>query len=197
MHVTQFGTFRCTAVGREPPIEVQRATVTPLGNTGHFRFDGCAEDTLLSPPPPTSLRAFIDSWEDGWPLRHCRLPDTMDHILTAITQGTALACCDGSYMPLLSDTYASTAWILESPCGSTARGVCPVSGPAHDVNAYRGELQGIHCLMLFLEVACTFFGITQGTVLIGCDNKNGVNRSLEDWLRVPSSVKHSDLIKAI
>ena len=44
---------------------------------------------------------------------------------------------------------------------------------------------------------CTFHGITEGRVRLGCDNINGVRRSKGDWLKVSLQAKHADLIRAI
>jgi hypothetical protein len=52
-------------------------------------------------------------------------------------------------------------------------------------------------MLLGLMAFCTFHNITEGAVRLGCDNSSCVRHGQGDWQKVSSSIKHSDLIRAI
>jgi hypothetical protein len=52
-------------------------------------------------------------------------------------------------------------------------------------------------MLLGLLVFCTFHGITEGRVRLGCDNDNSIRHGKGDCLKVSLSTAHADLIRAI
>jgi hypothetical protein len=76
-------------------------------------------------------------------------------------------------------------------------GLTQTSGTEDEVDPYRSELQGVHTMLLGLRVFCTFHGITEGRVRLGCDNDNSVRHGKGDWLKVSLSMAHADLVRAI
>ena len=52
-------------------------------------------------------------------------------------------------------------------------------------------------MLLGLLAFCTFHGITEGSIHRGCDSTNSIPRGQGDWCKVPLSIKHADLIRAI
>jgi hypothetical protein len=76
-------------------------------------------------------------------------------------------------------------------------GTTQTSGEEVDVDPYRSELQGVHAMMLGLFAFCTFYKISEGHVRLGCDNSNSVRHGKGDWCKVPLSIAHADLIRAI
>jgi hypothetical protein len=193
--------FRLTAVSaNRPPVDCLRATAT-LAPGGTVIFEGAA-DAILPPVPtpgPTTISEAVHSLEAGWPLRDSIFPLEGLQIAIAIITGRAQGVCDGSYMPNLSLSLASAAWIIEDPeaPGPACRGACRVSGQPSDTNAYRAELQGIHALLLAATVVCRAHRIGSGALTVGCDCEKGVDLSRPDWLKVNLKCKHVDLVRAI
>ena len=105
------------------------------------------------PPPPSiqSLQDLIASWgEHSWLLLDIKLPATFAPLLDAITDGMALSCCDGSYMPALSTNLGAAAWVIEdSLTGCMMQGATQTSGPGQVVDSYHLELQGVYMLWLY------------------------------------------------
>lgn len=88
-------------------------------------------------------------------------------------------------------------WNECSVTGSFFTGKCQTSGGLGEVNPYRSEIQGIHGMALMTLALCRFGNITSGRVRFGCDNLTGVRHSSFTHTKVPSQVKHADLIRAI
>jgi len=118
----------------------------------------------------------------------------------AIQFGTAHGICDGSYMSEASPEFATTAWLLEDsrfPHQAQCHRIAHVSGVTNDVNAYRAELQGLHALLLVVKSVCSFYLITSGSILIGCDNLGALHQAKQLQELTPCSSAHADLIQAI
>jgi hypothetical protein len=180
------------------PATANRATAW-IDQYGRAHFGGSAPSTLPIPSPLyDTIRQFINSWDDSWPLVDATFPDQLESLVQSILVGTAHGCCDGSYMPELSTELGAAAWIVEDPITNQAiHGTTQTTGEEQVVNAYRSELQGIHSILFMLTAVCTFFHITAGAITIGCDNLAGVDRSNDDWLKVNQTTKHADLVRAI
>jgi len=65
---------------------------------------------ILSGSAPVSL-VDLDS-ADLWPLHSAHFPNSGAPIAAGILAGTALAICDGSYMPKCFPHFAVAAWII-------------------------------------------------------------------------------------
>ena len=116
----------------------------------------------------------------------------------AIANGTALAVCDGSYMPQARQDLGSASWVIK--CGQSKEHCCGViqtSGEMDDVNAYQLELQGIHELLMVIEAICTIYEITSARIQLGCNNKKVVWLSSTYLPQLSSHMKHVDLVWAI
>lgn len=62
-------------------------------------------------------------------------------VAAAIELGTALAVCDGSYMPHARKDLGSAAWIVKCPSLRwNCQGAICTSGETDEVNAYQSEL---------------------------------------------------------
>lgn len=136
-------------------------------------FEGCAALTPLvfGLPPPLVLLPDL-----FWPLQSSSFPG---HGIPQVAQalrhaGTALGVSDGSYMPHMDPSQATAAWTLVDsrlPNNSgRCTGQCSVSGAPDSINSYRAELQGLHCILLAVHTLCNFHLITQGHLLLFCDN---------------------------
>ena len=64
-------------------------------------------------------------------------------------------------------------------------------------NAYRAELTGIYVSMTYALAVCIKHILTSGKIVIGCDNEQGVYLSSILIDRVPTTMKHSDILRAI
>jgi len=124
----------------------------------------------------------IQLWkEQAWPLYSSVFPNQGQAAANAICLGTAQGVCAGSYMSATSPDFAMAAWLLEDSCHphqNLCQGITHISGPTDAVKAYHTELQGLHPLLLAIKGLCSFYAITSGSVIMGCDN-----------LRPPSSAK--------
>jgi hypothetical protein len=125
-------------------------------------------------------------------------PPHPDHLILAIQEGRAHGACDGSYMPALASELGTASWKIEDPQSRQAmQGTVQTSGVATDVDSYHSELQGVHAMLLGLLAFCTFHHITDGSVTLGCDNLSCVRHGQYDWRKVPLSIAHVDLVRAI
>ena len=89
-------------------------------------------------------------------------------------------------------------WCVEDPLSQDRMaGSTQTSGTEDKVDPYQSELQGVHAMLLGLFVFCTFHGITDGRVWLGCNNANSIRHGKDDWLKVSLSLAHADLIWAI
>jgi len=72
-----------------------------------------------------------------------------------------------------SPEYATATWLLEDsrfPHQNLCHSIVHVPGITIDVNAYHTELQGLHALLLAIKAICSFYLVTSGLVLVGCEN---------------------------
>ena len=58
-------------------------------------------------------------------------------------------------------------------------GVCRTPGNQEDVNAYRSELMGLYLILLILKIVCEEYPITDGKVMMACDNLGGLKKALQ------------------
>jgi hypothetical protein len=101
-------------------------------------------------------------------------------------------------MSSLATDLGVAAWKIEDPLTQQAiYGTTQTSGAEIDVDPYCSELQGVHAMLLGTLAFCTFHQITTGRVRLGCDNSNSIRHGKGDWCKVPLSIAHADLIRAI
>jgi hypothetical protein len=78
-------------------------------------------------------------------------------------------------MPKLASDLGAAAWTIKDPTTQQAMvGVTQTSCEEHEVDSYRSELQGVHAMLFGHLAFCTFYNITKGGVILGCDNSNCV-----------------------
>ena len=93
--------------------QLQIATIQPQLN-GSIRFDGSAYKLpAISTTPHSTIRAVIDTWPHNWMFKNLEISGNELELATAIRDGTALAVCDGSYMPKADKKRGSTCLIIE------------------------------------------------------------------------------------
>jgi hypothetical protein len=158
-----------------------------------------APDCLPDPALYDSVRDLIASRGDfAWPLIDSEFPDDLGPLSTALRNGMAIGCCNGSYMPALSTALGATTWKFEDPAtGSFVHGAVQMLGLESSVNAYRSELMGIYTILLGVYAVCLFCDIHEGAVTVGCDNLECVRLARGDWLKINQNTPHADIIRAI
>lgn len=133
-----------------------------------------------------------------WPLQDSYFPDDLVPIAQALHHGTAIRCCDGSYMPALSSSLGATVWRLEDPTtGQFIWGTSQTSGTEQVVNAYWFELQGIYMILLGVYTMCLFCDVCNGALTIRCDCLTCIQLSQGNWLKINQNTPHTDLIQSI
>ena len=196
-HSTRHRTFSRSNLTDVPPAPLLRATAW-VDHLGRAHFEGAAADAIHVPPPPATIHHLIRTWPNSWPLERSFFPPLPAQLIRAIEEGRAHGACDGSYMPKLATDLGAASWKIEDPQSRQAmQGTVQTSGLATDVDSYRSELQGVHAMLLGLLAFCTFHHITEGSVKLGCDNLGYVRHGQHDWRKVPLSIAHVDLVRAI
>ena len=177
-------------MGEPLPAGACRATAD-FDHWGRVCLRGWAGDLEQPSQQNQSLDSLIlatkdDDWVE-WP----QILSGQEGVAMVIANGTALAVCDGSYMPQARQDLGSASWVIE--CGQLqehCHGVIQTSGETDDVNAYWSELQGIHELLTVIEAICTIYKITSGRIQLGCDNKKVVWLSSTYLPQLSSHTKH-------
>lgn len=191
-----------------PPPGSLRATAKLISPTRAI-FEGCSplhrgRTGPVYPPTPEDCLSFADyieclSSRSHWALAVSDFP-CPEQITQAITVGSAVGVCDGSYMPHLDSTRASAAWIVVDalcPIARCCSGCTLVNGPPAFVNSYRAELQGLHTLLLALDTLCTYYSITHGSIHLFCDNLKVVELADLPLHSLRPNLAHLDLLRAI
>jgi hypothetical protein len=128
-----------------------------------------------------------------WIFKNHQRPLSFQTIVNALTEGTAMAVCDGS----LKDGIGTAAAIITSPCLSEQLTVqVNVPQVRIECSSYRSELFGIYSVLMSTLMIERTFGITKGQITVACDNKAAVKQS--NWNgEVPPFKPDADLITAI
>ncbi len=145
---------------------------------------------------PTTLEESIQSLPSAaqWSVRNLKSSDNGELIAKAITEGTAIAVCDGSY----KEGKGSSAWVLEgaSPTGRII-GSNLLPGISSGQNSYRSELAGLYGILTMLSMLCSLHHLTSGKITIACDNISALNNSLDTSRSQKILDAEHDLIYAI
>ena len=116
---------------------------------------------------------------------HCTLffiqiqtdPRKEANMTTYLQNHTAIAVTDASFSPYSGIGVSS--FIISNTelnnCVTGSHGVPPGSNP---MDSYRAELYGIFTIMKYLSYLCHKHAITDGEVLIACDNKASLEHAL-------------------
>lgn len=154
--------------------------------------------TIPPAPPPKTITDLISAWQHSWPIRISNLESNSAALATAFSEGKGLAVADGSYMPLQNSRLGSAGWYLQHiDTRKGCKGVVQTLGDKHEVNAYCSELQGLHSLLMAILAVCTFHNVTDGKVIVCCDNDRALLLSGVASQQVSSKTKHADLVRAI
>jgi len=117
----------------------------------------------------------------------------LQEIVTAITNGTALAVSDGSY----KEGRGAAAWTIK---GSSAKdkvsGACLVPGTTEDHSAFQSEAMGILGTFLTLYHLLGEDGPAVGNLTFSCDGKSALNRAASKQ-PIGITEPHVDILSAI
>jgi len=146
------------------------------------------------------LQAFVDSPSPDWALSHTKSLADSSCLVAAICLSTAIALSNGSYMPHRYPHLAAAAWFLADSMANMESlffGAAPVCGPPSTINAYWAELQGIHDLLVAIKFICNQYEISEGGLMVGCDNQGTLAQSQRYTEHIPCANAHADLIRTI
>ena len=154
------------------------------------------QDTTDTHPTPTSLQTFINSLhpQHRFPLLDISHLDHTQHIVRSICRGDCALVSDGSYFP--SSLQSAGAFVIGNAAAHRRMiGRCHIVGHPTAYSAYRAELAGLHCGLIFLESLTQIFKIKSGRIILSCDNKGALQRIARKQIRPQS--KHFDYLSAI
>eukprot|EP00956_Cyclotella_meneghiniana_P021216 scaffold38273_cov70-Cyclotella_meneghiniana.AAC.4 len=124
--------------------------------------------------------------------------------LSSLLSGNLVICNDGSYMPKLSKTACSGAFILHCTAkGKEIKGCFCEDSPNGD--NYRGELLGSLGPLLLLKASFSTSaatGMDQATIQLAsqslyCDNKGVINHGNDPTATLRSEQPQADLIRLL
>ena len=170
--------------GRVPSRPAESVPTTCFGNeSGPFRHEG------FSLFQPIHDELGVSQW---WNRRILGTAARLPLFFEGVRQGTAVIVCDGSF----KDTWG-TAAVIAAPSLESLEPVISTHltpGPLDQHNPYRAELAGILAGVISVEKECTQFGVTSGTITVGCDC-DGALQVFQDCLQYRPSARgeHYDL----
>jgi hypothetical protein len=106
-----------------------------------------------------------------WAVQRFATQDEGQNVATAIRSGHAIAVCDGSY----KDSFGTAAFVLEGATSANrVVAVHIVPGAPEEQSSFRSELSGILGVVYMVQLICTTYQITSGSICLGCDGENGL-----------------------
>jgi hypothetical protein len=157
-----------------------------------------------SPPNTTSFLDYVYSLRNQSLWDYLEIDDGGEWLLPSLLSGSLVICNDGSYMPKLSKTACSGAFILHClATGKEIKGCFCDDSPNGD--NYRGELLGGLGPLLLLKAAfstSTATGVDQATIQLSsqslyCDNKGVISHGNEPTAILRSKQPQADLIRLL
>jgi hypothetical protein len=128
------------------------------------------------------------------------IDDGGDWLIHAITNGTLVCCNDGSYMPDLSKSKCSGAFILHCTATKKEAKGCFVD-ESDDASNYRGELLGaIGPLLLILAAFRSNPTVSippSSTLELYCDNKGVISHGNDPYSALKAEQKQANLIRLL
>jgi len=184
-----------------PPLPTTLPCFASPGPAQMLHFQGSCPQPICPPLATALSEHVIHLWKErAWPLHSSVFPNQALAVANAICLGTAHGVCNGSYISTVSPDFATTAWLLEDshfPHQNLCCSITHVSGPPSKANAYCAELQGLHALLLAIKGLCSFYAVTIGSVVVGCNNLGALHQAQQTQELTPCSSTHADLIWVI
>ena len=154
------------------------------------------DTTPASVHPPASLNEAIECLppECRWAVQRFDSSDNGLRIAQALQNGTAIAVSDGSF----KDGFGTSAIIIEgSDPGDNIIAVNVVPGHSDTQSSYRSKLAGIFGQVLMINTICRLHGITQGSIVSGCNGEEALHKSFSPHHAARTKGSQFDLLSAI
>ena len=146
---------------------------------------------------PQTILEVIKGWKQGWFWRKLDIIGDLDRLCESIADESVLGVADGSYIRELFPDANSCAFVLECQNGR-GRILGRILEGSKDACAFRGELLGLLALHLILLAVNKLYPELAGKVRIISDCLGAVGRVADlPTDRLPSGVKHSDILKIL
>ena len=147
-----------------------------------IKFTGSLQQLPPKSPPPlfTSIHNFINAL----PTHHNTLLSdishlsNLPHIIHSIKNGNCALVSDGSYHQF--SQKAAAAFIIGNEAAHRRIvGRCHIIGLKDSYSAYRSELAGIHCGLIFIHCVCSVNQLKTGRLIVACDNNGTIQRVIK------------------
>ena len=180
------------------PPDLNRGTYSIAHNApvNTIIFEGSSSITPLAVTPNSTLQLIFSSWGNTWLWDNVQVDGDGSWLQDAISNGTIMLVCDGSYQPTISHNRGGAAWILE--CNTTQQrviGYLPTTSSSS--SAYRAELTGIYAGLAYLLAITKLHGLTHGQIQVHCDNERAVLLSKIVGPRLSAKTSHADVLRLI
>ncbi len=154
------------------PTDVLRTTTFyPNNNHNIISMQGSSLNEAIDPP--------IIPDDDAWSFEFINMNDGGAAVAQAITQGTAVAVCDGSF----KEGHGTASLTLlptlsrDHPNQINASHITP--GHHLEMDAYRTEVGGLYGIISIIERLVKTFNLSHGSITIGCDCESALKAVFE------------------
>ena len=161
-----------------------------LGASGPPRYD--------LPSIEHDLFSLLKSWGGEWMWESIEVTGSLDSVVTAVKNGTAIWCTDGSFNRVMMPDISSAGWVVFDPLTKhhLHGSFYEVSGE-DAASAYRGELLGLTALHLVAVAIKELFGEIDASNALYCDNERALGKAKWTGRRISPSTKHSVLLRLL
>jgi hypothetical protein len=182
------------------PTDLLPTKVFHQGSDPSMRMSGTGTVTT-DPDIPEPLQATMRSQlrqgpqSTTWHTQIHQLTDHGETVARAILNNEAIAVSDGSY----KNDSGAAGLVLQQGFNKTHR-IClsnVIPGLAAAQSSYRSELGGLYGIVCVVETLTSNYGLTSGSITIGCDGKEALYQSLSDTGPVSPRASDFDVITAI
>ena len=177
----------------EVPTRCRRATVRRIenGDLQLLSYSGNEPRTINNAPLYQTLSRRIRESPAAikWAIGNYAVADGGEEIANAIKQGSAIAVCDGSF----KDAFGTVAYMIESDTSMNRLvAVLVAPGEAKVQSSFRSELAGLYGVVVMVNTICEQFGVTEGSIEVGCDCEKVLSQLFDEQLRYVPSTQQSD-----
>ena len=143
---------------------------------------------------PTTLHEALQALPSDahWALQCLNIHDNGAALAQAIIEHAAVSGSDGS----LKLGLGTAAFALQSAAAmNDIKGANLVPGPIREGDSHRCEMAGLYAIILLVHTVCKHYGITQGAMLVTCDNKHALRTLRPGYIPDPQE-PNFDLVLA-
>ena len=194
--------FQHYTIMQQPP-QWQLLHMTTVRHQLRYTYiEGFALSTIKvdNPLPYQKTIEGLQQWmkdQNGeeWVFGNVAMTENIDKIVQAIANGSAIGVSDGSF----KDEFGTAAWVLEDiTAQQRIVGTLITPGFHSDHSAYRSEISGIYAMVTMVESIKHVWGLTKGTITLGCDGDQAGLQALDIHSRTTVCTQQSfDLLSGI